>query len=197
MSLSSATSSAESGTGTRVLLLPGWLNSGPEHWQSLWEAQFGDERVEQDDWQWPRRGDWMARLDEVILADRRPVVLVAHSLGCQLVAAWAAHSRHTARVQAALLVAPPDTEHEQMPPQLHNWRPIVRQALPFPAVAVLSADDPYCSLERAVAMVAAWGAICLEAGPLGHINHESGLGAWPEGRELLLRLMHPVPDDEA
>ena len=29
---------------TPVLLLPGWHNSGPDHWQSLWQAKnyFGD-----------------------------------------------------------------------------------------------------------------------------------------------------------
>ena len=48
----------------RVLLLPGWLDSGPGHWQTLWEQQHGWERVVQADWVWPRRGDWMARLDE-------------------------------------------------------------------------------------------------------------------------------------
>ena len=73
----------------RVLLLPGWLNSGPGHWQSRWEAVHGWSRVEQDDWQWPRRGDWMARLDEELQASDAPAMLVAHSLGCQLVAAWA------------------------------------------------------------------------------------------------------------
>ena len=26
----------------RVLLLPGWLDSGPAHWQSRWQAQHGD-----------------------------------------------------------------------------------------------------------------------------------------------------------
>ena len=51
----------------RVLLLPGWLDSGPDHWQSRWQALHGDRRVEQDDWLWPRRGDWMARLEEVLL----------------------------------------------------------------------------------------------------------------------------------
>jgi uncharacterized protein len=183
-------------TGPRILLLPGWQNSGPDHWQSRWEALHGDERVTQDDWLWPRRGDWMARLDEVILQDRRPVVLVAHSLGCQLVAAWAAHSRHTGRVLAALLVAPPDVEADGAPPQLFGWRPIVRQTLPFPAVAVTSSDDPYCTPERAAAMVADWGAVYLEAGPLGHLNHESGLGDWPAGRALLTRLIAPVLDDD-
>uniref|UniRef100_UPI00286CA4CC RBBP9/YdeN family alpha/beta hydrolase n=1 Tax=Roseateles sp. TaxID=1971397 RepID=UPI00286CA4CC len=61
----------------RILLLPGWQNSDPGHWQSLWEQAFGYERVEQADWDWPRRGDWMARLDEVLLADPRPALLVA------------------------------------------------------------------------------------------------------------------------
>src|SRR5438093_7717727 len=88
----------------RVLLLPGWQDSGPTHWQSRWEALHGDRRVEQDDWLWPRRGDWMARLDGVLLESDAPAVLVAHSLGCQLVAAWAAHSRPVPRVAAAVLV---------------------------------------------------------------------------------------------
>ena len=93
------------GEGLRVLILPGWLDSDDGHWQSRWQALHGFERVQQADWTWPRRGDWMARLDEVLLADDRSVVLVAHSLGCQLVAAWAAHSKHSRRVIGALLVA--------------------------------------------------------------------------------------------
>jgi predicted alpha/beta hydrolase family esterase len=120
----------------RVLLLPGWLNSNEAHWQSRWQALHGHTRVEQDDWLWPRRGDWMARLDEVLLADAAPTVLAGHSLGCQLVAAWAAHSSLTSRVQAALLVAPPDTERADMPPNLFNWRPIVHQRLPFASTLV-------------------------------------------------------------
>jgi hypothetical protein len=171
-----------------VLLLPGWLNSGPQHWQSRWEVLHGHRRVEQDDWLWPRRGDWMARLDEVILETPQRVLLVAHSLGCQLVAAWAAHSSQVERVAGALLVAPPDTEREDIPPNLFGWRPIVRRRLPFASVAVVSSDDPYCSLPRAAAMVADWGAEIVQIGERGHINGESGLGDWPEGRALLRRL---------
>ncbi|TCP03159.1 RBBP9/YdeN family alpha/beta hydrolase [Caldimonas thermodepolymerans] len=172
----------------RILILPGWLNSGPDHWQSRWEARYGDQRVEQDDWEWPKRGDWMARLEEALLADPRPAVLVAHSLGCQLVAAWAAHTRHADRVRGALLVAPPDTERDDAPPQLYFWRPIARQRLPFPATAVISTDDPFCSPERAAEMAAQWGATLVNLGPRGHINAESGLGDWPEGRALLQAL---------
>lgn len=179
-----------------VYLLPGWQDSGPGHWQTLWAEQHGDVRVEQADWLWPRRGDWMARLDEVLLADARlaatPALLVAHSLGCQLVAAWATHSRHTARVAGALLVAPPDTEAEHAPPQLHGWAPMPRQVLPFPAIAVLSRDDPYGDYFQMAAVAEAWGARLVDAGPRGHLNAASGLGAWPAGRQLLQLLPQPA-----
>lgn len=173
--------------GGRLLHLPGWLDSGPDHWQAHWWQRPGHSKLEQSDWQWPRRGDWMARLDEAVGAGHPheaviPTVLVAHSLGCQLVAAWAAHSRWTQRVAAAWLVAPPDTEGNDIPPQLHNWRPMPRQRLPFPALAVLSTDDPFAPLERARALCQDWGCEVREIGPVGHVNAASGLGDWPQGR---------------
>ena len=173
----------------RHLLLPGWLDSDASHWQTRWEIDHGARRVEQDDWLWPRRGDWMARLDEVLLESEVPAVLIAHSLGCQLVAAWAAHSQHTTRVRAALLVATPDPERDDMPPNLFNWRPIVRQRLPFASLAVISSDDPYCAPARAEQMARDWGASAVDIGACGHINGESGLGDWPQGRALLRTLL--------
>jgi uncharacterized protein len=172
-----------------VWLLPGWLDSGPGHWQTAWEQVHGFTRVQQDDWQWPKRGDWMARLDETLLADARPAVLVAHSLGCLLVAAWAAHSQHVARVKAAMLVAPPDVERDDMPPQVTTWRPIVRQRLPFASLVVLSSDDPYGAFERGARLAADWGSEQASIGPRGHVNAGSGLGEWPEGLALLRALM--------
>jgi uncharacterized protein len=190
-----ADASSDSPEAYRVLILPGWQDSDPAHWQSRWVDLHGYERVEQSDWLWPRRGDWMARLDEVVLADECPVVLVAHSLGCHLVAAWSAHSAHTARVRAALLVAPPDTERPDMPPQLHNWRPISRRRLPFASCAVISNDDPYSTHERALSLCADWGARVVEAGSRGHLNSGSGLGDWPQGQavlhDLIQRAMQP------
>jgi uncharacterized protein len=177
----------------RVLLLPGWQDSGPRHWQSRWEQQHGFERVQQDDWHRPKRGDWMARLDEALLDTPAPALLVAHSLGCQLVAAWALHSAHTGRVTGALLVAPPDTAHPETPPPLLPWRDIARGRLPFASLVVISSDDPFCAPERARGMAADWGAECIEAGPRGHLNSDSGLGDWPEGLGLLQRLGWPGP----
>jgi predicted alpha/beta hydrolase family esterase len=173
-----------------ILILPGWQNSGPDHWQSRWEAQHGYRRVDQHDWMQPRRGDWIARLEDVILSTDGPVLLVAHSLGCILTAAWAQVSRSTARVQGALLVAPGDAEREALRPVLPSWSPIVRQRLPFPSVLVGSRNDPYCSFERAQGLASDWGSRFIDAGERGHINAESGLGDWPEGHARLLELMN-------
>lgn len=173
----------------RVLTLPGWQGSGALHWQTRWEVLHGFERVEQDDWQTPKRGDWMARLEEVLMAHDRPAFLVAHSLGCHLVAAWAAHSRHCSRVLGAFLVAPPDCEREDFPPVLSSWRKPVLARLPFVSQVVFSRDDPYCSAARAMAMAAAWGARLHDMGSAGHVNAESGLGDWPDGLAVMRRAL--------
>jgi uncharacterized protein len=204
-----------------ILLLPGWLNSGPGHWQSLWQQAYGYTRVQQHDWQRPLRGDWCARLEEVVVnlsaqtsevtpslsKDELPVhhfiglehdlaykngkniVLVAHSLGCHLVAAWAAASPHTSAIRGALLVAPPDLTQNDLPPDLFNWRRPVLNRLPFPATCVVSSNDPFASHAAGHAMAAAWGARCVEAGPVGHLNSDSGLGDWPAGQALLAELI--------
>ncbi|MBY4599109.1 alpha/beta hydrolase [Ottowia caeni] len=174
----------------QVFNLPGWQGSGPEHWQSRWELLHGYSRVEQHDWMRPLRGDWTARLEEVVLASRAPVMLAAHSLGCILVSWWAAHSRHTDRVVGALLVAPPDVEREDNRQVLHGWAPIQRQPLPFKSVVVASSDDSFCSLDRASHFAAGWGASLYHLGAKGHINADSGLGDWDEGHALLLDLKH-------
>ena len=174
-----------------VLILPGWQNSGPQHWQSRWEALHGYTRVQQHDWMLPLRGDWMSQLEEAVLAAPGPVVLAAHSLGCVLTAAWASHSRHTHRVQGALLVAPGDPQREALRAVLKSWSPVPLQRLPFPSTLLASHDDPYCSLERAQQFANAWGSEFVDYGNRGHINAESGLGDWPEGHALLSRLGSP------
>jgi predicted alpha/beta hydrolase family esterase len=87
----------------RVLLLPGWQNSGPEHWQTRWEAARRHPRRAAR-LALAARGDWMAQLDEVLLQDDAPALLVA-VLGCQLVASGP--STQHRRVKGALLVARP------------------------------------------------------------------------------------------
>jgi hypothetical protein len=172
----------------RILLLPGWQDAGPGHWLTRWQALHGFERVAQDDWWWPRRGDWMVRLEDTLLADECPAVLVAHGLGCHLVAAWAAHSQHLARVAAALLVAPPDLQRADAPPQLQAWGRLLPQTLPFASSAVLSTDDPASSAAHSLQTAAAWGCDIHSQGAAGGLDARSGLGDWPEGLALLQAL---------
>jgi uncharacterized protein len=171
-----------------VWLLPGWQNSGPNHWQMHWAREHGDRVVEQHDWQTPLRGDWIMRLEEALAQQPTAVLLVAHSLGCHLVAAWAALSRQTQKVRAALLVAPPDCAREDFPPALHSWRQPVLQTLPFKACVLASSNDPYADLPDSQHMALAWGATWKCVGALGHINAQSALASFPQARQELSKL---------
>jgi len=131
-----------------VLILPGWQGSGPSHWQSLWTRQYADQLVEQHDWMRPLRGDWLARLDDVMSDLSGPVFLVAHSLGCIQVAAWAQISAQCHKVKAALLVAPGDVEASPVQDVFSSWRPIALTELPFKSILIGSENDPYCTLAR-------------------------------------------------
>lgn len=153
-----------------------------------WAQLHGYTVVEQNDWQQPLRGDWLARLDDVVVntpGGSENLVLVAHSLGCILTSAWAAVSRHTHRVRGAFLVAPGDVERSDLPVALQRWAPIHREQLPFASVLVGSRNDPYCSADRARSLAQSWGSRWVDLGEAGHINGESGLGDWPEGHDLL------------
>ncbi len=178
---------------SHVLVLPGWQSSGPAHWQSRWELLHGYQRVEQHDWMRPLRGDWSMRLEEAVLgldASEGPAVLVAHSLACHLVAAWAAHSRQAHRVKAALLVAPGDAEREELRARLPSWSPVVLQRLPFRSVLIGSRNDPFCHAERARHFAHAWGSELIDLGEAGHINADSGLGDWAWGHAQLQALLN-------
>jgi serine hydrolase len=167
-----------------VLILPGLHNSGPDHWQSRWEAAHGSfRRVIQADWDRPRCADWVARLDEEVRA-APDAVLVAHSSSCALVAHWAS-GRPSGRVRGALLVAPSDPEAPSYPKEPTGFAPMPMQRLPFATVVVASTDDFFVTADRAKSFADAWGSRFVNIGDAGHINSQSGLGDWPFGLALL------------
>lgn len=175
-----------------VFLVPGWQNSGPGHWQSLWESQVPDaQRVEMPNWDFPRRWEWVEALDDTLARhlrfDGAPPVLVGHSIGCLAIVHWAA--AHERPIHAALLVAPADVEREGAAEALRDFAPIPRVMLPFPTHVVAATDDPYLTSDRAKFFATAWGArfSLLERG--GHLNVASGFGPWPRGEAMLKELM--------
>lgn len=169
-----------------LILVPGLNGSGPDHWQTRWEAKLSTaRRVEQAEWDRPRRDAWVERIVEAVRASRRPAILVAHSLGVVAVA-HAAPLMPAGIVRGAFLVAPPDLDDPGQLPDLDAaFAPLPRDPLPFSSLLVASRTDPYCTFERADDIAAAWGSVLVDAGASGHLNSESGHGPWPEG---LMRL---------
>jgi predicted alpha/beta hydrolase family esterase len=168
-----------------IVIIPGWYDSGPGHWQSLWAEQLpGAVRVQQDDWIRPSRSAWVASITRTILAQVKPVVIAAHSLGCIATAHLPPEAR--ARIAGALLVAPADPERRGV---LADFAPVPYQRLPYHSIIVASSNDPFCPVRTAGAYARAWGSEFVRLQDAGHINLEAGFGPWPLGLALLQSLI--------
>ena len=172
-----------------ILIIPGYTNSGPDHWQSRWEAKLSSaRRVEQAEWSKPVREDWVQRVVEEVNASTRPVVLVAHSLG--IPSAVHAVPQFRNKVAGAFFVAPPEVDNPAIRPRhLMSFGPYPRDPLPFPTLTVASRNDPFGSYEHAYDIASAWGSLLIDAGEAGHINAESGFGPWPEGTMVFAQFL--------
>lgn len=170
-----------------ILVVPGIGNSGPEHWQSRWQAASPTyQRVMQRDWDHPHCAEWAAALEQAVARAGDGVRLVAHSLGCLLVAHWMQTTRLA--VAGVLLVAVPDPEGASFPKEAVGFAPAPKIRLACPSIVVASQDDPYASIDFARGCAVAWGSRFVDIGRAGHINAASGLGDWAKGHELLDQL---------
>ena len=177
-------------TDAEILIVPGYKGSGPDHWQTRWETKLSAaRRVAMGDWHKPVFEDWKQNLIDAVDAAEKPVVLVGHSIGSQVIVHAAnAFSRPVA---GAFLVAPPDVENPAIRPRhLLTFGPARTDPLPFPSLTVASRNDEFCSFEVAERMAADWGSLFLDAGESGHINAESGHGPWPEGLMVFSKFMN-------
>lgn len=167
-----------------VVVLPGYQDSGPDHWQSRWcRAHPEYRRITGLDWDRPLRQAWVGTLQAAVRAVDGRVVVVAHSLGSVTVACLGADA--PPNLVAALLVAPCDTELAGFPDEIRGFAPMPDQPLPFRTIVVASRDDPWMTFERATDVADAWGGELVDAGAVQHINTDSGHGPWPEGEMLL------------
>ncbi|WP_180900710.1 RBBP9/YdeN family alpha/beta hydrolase [Martelella soudanensis] len=169
---------------TSFITLPGIGGSGETHWQSHWEAAdpcFA--RFRPSDWDKPVLADWRLALERQIDSARSPPVLVAHSLACLLVAHAA--EQIAGRISGAFLVAVPDPGSAAFPAAAAGFANPPRRPLPFPALIIASANDPYAAPDHVRTRAKEWKAGLVEVGACGHINGASGLGAWAQGRMLM------------
>ena len=169
----------------RILIVPGWRDSGPGHWQSLWAERYAHTaRVQQDNWLTPARAAWVDSIRRTLLAQPEPVVVVAHSLGC--IAITHLPPEAEARIAGALLVAPADPERRSI---LSDFAPVPSRKLPYRSILVASSNDPFCPIRLAGAYARNWGSEFVRVPDAGHINIESGHGPWPLGVALLQSLV--------
>ncbi len=171
---------------TTLVIVPGWKDSGPGHWQTLWAKRLpGAVRVAMadEDWQRPKQAVWLQAIAKTILAQPRPVVVVAHSLGC--IATTLLPPEVAGRISGALLVAPADPERRG---PLADFAPVPYQPLPYRSIVVASTNDPFCPVRTAGAYARSWGSEVVRLQNAGHINVESGFGEWPLGLALLQSL---------
>jgi predicted alpha/beta hydrolase family esterase len=145
-------------------------------------------RVEQDNWHRPDLRDWSKRLTNSI--EKMPsAIIVAHSLGCALVAHLVGQQRDLP-IAAALLVAPADVDSaDHTPNVVRGFAPMPVARFSFPSMVVASTDDPYMSIDRARGFAERWGSIFIDVGAKGHINAAAGFGPWPLGEALLDELL--------
>jgi len=154
----------------------------PGHWLLRWREKIANARiVAPAELHSPRKKLWIDSLVAEIESATRPVVIVAHSLGCVLVAH--ASQQLKDKVNGAYLVAPSDWDRDGLVKEFDggDFKPIPLSPLPFRTHLVASRNDPYCEFGRAEQFAKAWGATFQDAGEAGHINLESGHGPWPEG----------------
>jgi len=173
---------------TPVLVLPGLGNSGPRHWQTLWELRHSDwQRVNLGNWDSPACDDWVRALDEAVQACPSPPVLVAHSLACLLVAHWTHRSALVPK--GAFLVAVPDPQSASFPAMARGFVQVPMEPFAFRTLVIASTNDSFGSLAHAKHCAIAWGSRFVEIGQAGHINADSGYGEWEEGYALLQRIL--------
>jgi predicted alpha/beta hydrolase family esterase len=167
------------------VFLAGVGNSGPGHWQRLWHERLPDSVwVEHADWDGPERDAWVAEMQRTVWRISGPMLVVAHSLGCLLLAEWA-RGRDDPSLVGAFLVAAPNPDRPDFPPAVRGFDDPTAAALAFPSLVVASQDDPYADMDYARESAATWGSQFVDVGARGHINADSGLGDWPEGWQLL------------
>ena len=189
---------ANSADPCTVLIVPGLRDAVEDHWQTLLQTSLrraarpvvGVPPMGRDDLGCSAR---IAAIERAAQAIEGPIVVVAHSGGCIMLAHWARRTQRA--VRGALLATPPDFE-KPMPegyPTMEalragGWLPVPRKPLPFRSIVAASRNDPLGRFSRVTALASDWGSEVVDLGHVGHLNPASGYGQWPKAESLIARL---------
>ncbi|UFT94975.1 RBBP9/YdeN family alpha/beta hydrolase [Pectobacterium carotovorum] len=170
---------------TTYLIVPGYTNSGPEHWQSYMERKYTNViRVIQDDWNNPCRQTWVERLDQTIKNTTGDIVLIGHSCGAVSVAQWV-ESYASEKVVYAVMVALADVDAQDALEDIRQQRPLPTKNFSITSLLICSDNDEHLSLQRAHELASAWGSEIKVIPDAGHIHTAAGYGEWLGGEKLI------------
>ncbi|EJL6300429.1 alpha/beta hydrolase [Vibrio cholerae] len=167
------------------VIVPGYTNSGPRHWQSILERKYENIiRVKQKDWNKPDKDEWINGIEETVSQIKGRVFLIGHSCGSIAITQWA-EKNNTNKVIGSILVAPADVESEHALDAIKVQRPIPYNKIPFACTVIYSDNDEHLSVERAENFVRSWGCegILIKGG--GHFHTAAGYGEWSYIEKLI------------
>nr|WP_321463228.1 alpha/beta hydrolase [uncultured Cohaesibacter sp.] len=160
------------------ILVPGFKNSGPEHWQSFWEREVEIfHRIEQRRWDQRDIVLWIDAIGRMLTNRKRPAILIGHSLGA--LASACVIAKGELNVVGGMFVAPAE------PMRFAVEERVPRDPLDIPTVVVASHNDKLISFPRAKGLADDWASDFIDVGEAGHINSEAGFGRWPYGLTIL------------
>ncbi|WP_319410707.1 alpha/beta hydrolase [uncultured Cohaesibacter sp.] len=160
------------------ILVPGFKNSGPEHWQSFWEREVEIfHRIEQRRWDQRDIVLWIDAIGRMLTNRKRPAILIGHSLGA--LASACVIAKGELNVVGGMFVAPAE------PMRFAVEERVPRDPLAIPTVVVASHNDKLISFPRAKGLADDWTSDFIDVGEAGHINSEAGFGRWPYGLTIL------------
>lgn len=182
----------------QTLIIPGLKGSGTHHWQSWLQKRVPDATVvDQENWDNPLIVPWARAVNHAIRNARDPVILVAHSFG--VLASVMGAASIADKVVGALFVAPADPSRftvagdRVVEDSLHHesglYNYIPKESLGYPSTLVASLNDPCISFKQAATWATRWNSRLVSIGHAGHVNVESGYGAWPNGLTLYQELV--------
>lgn len=183
-----------------VLIVPGYRGSGAGHWQTWLEQEVPEaRRVSGIDWEAPLLARWAGEVRREIDEALGAVWIVAHSFGCLASVVAAADRPH--KVAGLLLVAPADPERFDLLGLRQDQHAassvaghLPAAAFTCPSILVASRSDPWLDFAAARLWAGRWGSYFVDAGDAGHINIDSGHGAWPLALTLLAQLRATAAD---
>jgi len=181
-----------------VLIVPGLRDAVDDHWQTLLQRDLRKAArpvasvlpMGRENLSCSAR---VAEIERTAQSIEGPIVAVAHSGGCIMLAHWARKTRRA--VRGALLATPPDFE-KPMPDgyptidalRAGGWLPVPRSPLPFRSIVAASRNDPLARLSRVAARASDWRSEIADLGFVGHLNPASGFGEWAGADPLIARL---------